>query len=429
MHLIIIMLLNAAELATVITMLCHRLPRRPHFWLKAALCLAAALAYVFFFPLERLGYFGVHLPLIVLSFLYAGLCYELSPLQTVYIGVAGYTVKQIASLLCSIVALLSPGRFSHMETIAPVGAYGYLLIVVIDALVFLLFYTLQARRFGVPELSKNASVQVVLVGLIVIVSNQFWSIGLLTRLGFEYSFTANALAEYLWNLLICVLSLIIQFNIMSISKKDVELDITKKMIAEKERQYKMSKSTMEAINRKCHDLKYQIAALRQGGDRNRHLQEALELVDSFDSAVRTGNETLDLIFTEKNDYCKKHDIAFVCMIEGEKLNFMDVTDLYVMLGNIIDNAINAVRQIPEHSRRSIYVNIHAEKKLLLIQTENPFNGTLEFLDGLPRTNTGDEFNHGFGMSSIRMIAEKYGGSVNTRAEGGVFYLNVVLPIP
>ena len=199
-------------------------------------------------------------------------------------------------------------------------------------------------------------------------------------------------------------------------------------MADKERQYKMTKSSVDAINRKCHDLKYQLAAIDRGGDVSAHVTEALELVDSFDSAVRTGNDTLDVIFTEKNFYCKKHDIVFVCMIDGEKLNFMDVTDQYVLLGNIIDNAINAVRQIPEHAKRSIYVKIFAEKKLLFIQTENPFLGSLEFSEGLPRTTTGDDFNHGFGMSSIRIVAEKYGGSVNTRAQDGVFYLNVVLPL-
>ena len=87
-----------------------------------------------------------------------------------------------------------------------------------------------------------------------------------------------------------------------------------------------------------------------------------------------------------------------------------------------------MRKIREYERRSIYINVHAEKKLLLIQTENPFVGTLTFEDGLPKTTTGDEQNHGFGMSSIRWIAEKYGGSVNTRAEENIFYLNVLIPM-
>jgi sensor histidine kinase regulating citrate/malate metabolism len=64
----------------------------------------------------------------------------------------------------------------------------------------------------------------------------------------------------------------------------------------------------------------------------------------------------------------------------------------------------------------------------LIQTENAFKGSLQFKDGLPKTTTGDEFNHGYGVSSIKMIAEKYGGSLNTRAEDNVFYLNILIPM-
>jgi sensor histidine kinase regulating citrate/malate metabolism len=116
------------------------------------------------------------------------------------------------------------------------------------------------------------------------------------------------------------------------------------------------------------------------------------------------------------------------MIDGAKLDFMEVTDQYVLFGNMIDNAINAVSKLPEGMERSIYLNVHAEKKLLLIQTENPFTGEVTFQDGLPKTSSGDEFNHGFGMKSIRLIAEKYHGSVSSRAKDGTFYVNVVIPL-
>jgi sensor histidine kinase YesM len=87
-----------------------------------------------------------------------------------------------------------------------------------------------------------------------------------------------------------------------------------------------------------------------------------------------------------------------------------------------------VSKLPEGMERPIYLNVHAEKKLLLIQTENPFTGEVTFQDGLPKTSSGDEFNHGFGMKSIRLIAEKYHGSVSSRAKDGTFYVNVVIPL-
>ena len=425
--LISIMFLFALELAVIDTMFCARLPKRKGFAGKALGCALLAAAYIILVPQESVPYFLFHLPIVTVSFIYILLCYEVNLREGVFLWIAGYTIQHISSLLNSIVTYFFPRLFEHIALDGGISFTAYLLILGIDALVFLAAYFLIIRHLGALELRKNATVPVILLGAAVIVFNQLGTVSL-SLFGASSTDSPYALMEDIWNLIACVLSLTIEFHIFSISRKDTELEVARKLMADKERQYKMTKSSVDAINRKCHDLKYQLAAIDRGGDVSAHVTEALELVDSFDSAVRTGNDTLDVIFTEKNFYCKKHDIVFVCMIDGEKLNFMDVTDQYVLLGNIIDNAINAVRQIPEHAKRSIYVKIFAEKKLLFIQTENPFLGSLEFSDGLPRTTTGDDFNHGFGMSSIRIVAEKYGGSVNTRAQDGVFYLNVVLPL-
>ena len=189
----------------------------------------------------------------------------------------------------------------------------------------------------------------------------------------------------------------------------------------------MSKETMDAINRKCHNLKYELAAVTAGQGQE-HIDEAMALVDSFDADIHTGNETLDVIFNEKNFYCRQAQITFVCMIDGKKLSFMEATDQYVLFGNMIDNAVNAVRKLEDPERRTIYINIHTEKQFLLVRMENPFEGKLQFRNGMPLTTSGDVENHGFGMTSIRLIAEKYGGSVSTRSENNVFYLNILFPL-
>lgn len=428
MHLSVMMLLNVLELGAISTIFCMKAPKRRGWVWKASLCFAAMALYVFCFPMERLSYFAVHLPIVVTAFAYILLCYDISLREAVFLGLAAYNVQHISSLINSIVTFFFPEVFNHFAIEnSVIGWEAYVLIVGVDVLTFFAAYFFIVRRLSPDALRKNATVPVIVLSAVVIVMNQLWAVGV-TVYGSEDVSSIYSLMQFVWNLIACILALTVQFNIFSISKKDSEIEITKGMIAEKERQYKLSKSNIDAINRKCHDLKYQLSALKNGAASDKQIDEALEVVESFDSEIHTGNDALDIIFTEKNQYCKKHDINFVCMIDGEKLNFMDVTDQYVMFGNIIDNAINAVRQIKDHASRTIYVNIRAEKKLLLIQTENPFVGELEFRDGLPRTTTGDEFNHGFGVQSIRLIAEKYKGSVNTRAEDGIFYLNAVIPI-
>lgn len=427
MHLFIIVLINAAELAVLDTLFCAKIEKRNLFWLRCAACASIVLLYGLFVPLADMRYF-FHVPVIAASFLYIGLCYRNSFRTTVFLGIASYSIQRIGSMANSFLTLVLPDSFGHYSITSPeTMLLGYALIAVCDAIVYLIAYYVIIRKLRSADIDKKATRNVLILTGIVLLTNQFWSVGMEVY-GENYQNSVMNLIEYGWTATVCVLCLAVQFGMFSVSERDKELEVTKRIIAEKEQQYKLSKSSIDAINRKCHDLKYQLSALEQGGDRQKHIDEAMQLVESFDSTIHTGNDTLDVIFTEKNFYCKKHQITFVCMIDGQKLNFMDVTDQYVLFGNIIDNAINAVRKIREYERRSIYINVHAEKKLLLIQTENPFIGSLTFADGLPKTTSGDELNHGFGMQSIRLIAEKYGGSVNTRAEENVFYLNVLIPM-
>ena len=419
--------IGGVGLAVITTMLCGRLPRRELFSAKAVVLALLLVCYVLFAPLERMGVF-IHLPMVAIVFLYVGLCYRVTAAEALFIGIAGYTIEHISSLVNSILTLTDPDRFAHFGEDVTTGFWGYALIAVSYALTYTLAWFLLIRRMRGLSLLKNATGPIVALSAVMLVVNQIW--GLTFELyGAEYAGSLLCFLEYIWNLICCVFCLCIQFGIFRISQKEQELEVTKRLIAEKERQYLVNKSTIDAINRKCHNLKYELAALSAGPDGQKHIEEAMALVDSFDSAVRTGNETLDVILSEKNLYCQQEQITFVCMIDGEQLDFMDATDQYVLFGNLIDNAIHAVQKLEETQQRVIYIKICAKKKLLLIHTENPFAGELRFRNGLPVTTSGDEENHGFGMTSVQMICEKYGGSVSTKAEHGTFYLNILLPLP
>ena len=63
-----------------------------------------------------------------------------------------------------------------------------------------------------------------------------------------------------------------------------------------------------------------------------------------------------------------------------------------------------------------------------IHEENYFVGELDLSDGLPRTTKDDKDNHGFGMLSIRSLAEHHGGALTVRTEGELFLLDVLLPL-
>lgn len=419
--------IGGVALAVIMAMLCASLPKRRHFALKAAALALLLACYVFFAPLERMRLL-IHLPLEVIAFLFVWLCFQVTAPEALFLTVAGYTIADIATLVNSILTLIDPERFAHFGEDISTGFWGYTLIIVSYVLTYTVAWFVLIRQIKGLSLLKNATRHIVALTAVMLVIYQIW--GLTFELyGAEYAGSLLCLLEYGWNLVCCMFCLCIQFGIFRISQKEQELEVARRLIAEKERQYLVNKSTIDAINRKCHNLKYELSALSASPDGQKHIDEAMALVDSFDSAFRTGNETLDVILSEKNLYCQQEQITFVCMVDGGQLDFMDVTDQYVLFGNLIDNAIHAVQKLEDPQQRVIYIKICAKKRLLLIHTENPFAGTLQFCDGLPMTTSGDEENHGFGMTSIRMISEKYGGSVSTKAENGTFYLNILLSLP
>ena len=104
---------------------------------------------------------------------------------------------------------------------------------------------------------------------------------------------------------------------------------------------------------------------------------------------------------------------------------MAPADIYALFGNALDNAIEAVRGA---KRRSISLVVRRAMGVVSVSVENYYapDAQPSFEDGLPQTTKADKANHGFGMRSMRAIAERYGGTLVARAEDGVFHLDIML---
>jgi len=213
-------------------------------------------------------------------------------------------------------------------------------------------------------------------------------------------------------------------------KSESELVAQRQMWALHKAQYEMSRESIEIINRKCHDLKHQVAALKHIRDPEQR-EEVLDSLQSavmiYDAALETGNEILDTVMTEKSLICTKYEIALSCIADGKQLAFLNPVDLYTLMGNALDNAIEATLPLPP-AERLIRLRIQERSGLVFLQIENPYRGMLDLSDGLPLTSKVDKCNHGYGLKSIRDIVEKYHGFLNLETEGGLFVLRLSFPL-
>lgn len=109
---------------------------------------------------------------------------------------------------------------------------------------------------------------------------------------------------------------------------------------------------------------------------------------------------------------------------------MNTLDIYALLGNALDNAIECVSKYEDTDKRVVSLNISAKGGFLCIQTNNYMEGELKFQDGLPvSTKVRKRENHGFGMKSMRHLTDKYGGTMCADIENGIFMLQIVIPMP
>lgn len=211
-----------------------------------------------------------------------------------------------------------------------------------------------------------------------------------------------------------------------------ELDAIQTILENQYTQYRLSRDTIDLINRKYHDLKHQISALRSESDpaaRNQWLDEMEEDIRAYEAQNKTGNSVLDTLLTSKSLYCQKHSINLTVVADGKHLGFMDVMDICTVFGNALDNAIEYELKLPDKTRRMIHVTLTSQKKFLLLQVENYCPEPPLIRGELPVTTKADSRNHGFGLKSIRYTAQKYGGTSSVSVDNDRFILKVLLPIP
>lgn len=211
-----------------------------------------------------------------------------------------------------------------------------------------------------------------------------------------------------------------------------ELDTLNLLWHQQKAQYQMSKETIDLINRKCHDLKHQVAAMRTLSSeegREQYLQEIEDSVQIYDCMVQTGNETLDTVLTEKRLLCEAGGITVNCVADGSQVGFMDPVDLYTILGNALDNAMEGVKAFPNREMRVIDVLIHTRQRFLVLSVTNPLKEALTFREGLPVSIKPKDGYHGFGMRSMRYTVHKYGGELTVETKNGCFSLRIMIPLP
>lgn len=364
----------------------------------------------------------VYLVQLVVVVLPIWLSCDVSLEDAVYGTICAYAVQHFSSSLYILLCVGSGATQNIWRLLTPQTLLFYFLAYLPP---YLIMYRLVARPLG-----KTGSYQASLFragGVTVLVLPVALFLSLAAKL--LGSGNVSFLVCQVYAMLCSVYVLWVQVSQQKEVRLQAKMQVQKALWEKEKEQYQVSRDTIEVINRKCHDLKHQMAALRHCNDRQREesLKEMEQAALIYDAAVQTGNEVLDTVLTEKSLLCEHRQIQWTCMADGRGLAAMNPVDLYALVGNALDNAIEYVQKLPDTNKRVIGVSIFRKENLTVLQVENYCEEEPQFQDGLPVTTKQDRTAHGFGMKSIRQTAEKYGGSLSVRVEDHVFLLCIVIP--
>lgn len=417
----------------------YKLRRRTYF--AGRLLAAAAVCTVFSIYYPLLDYSvvynsGIFFSIFLVTLAGFKLCFDESWWNIMFCGIAAYSVRHIAFVAYNM--LVSGLRLDRIlgemgAALNPYGNYGFeggmnplTVIVYADCYILVYWYFgffLNERMKRNEDLSLGRKPLIIFSGLLVAVDI---ILHMVTVMNTDID-RVSMLMENGYNLLCCVLVLFMQFGVLSRTRLEHSNDQLQKMLAQKEAQYEIRRESMDIINIKHHDLKHQLRLLRQVVD-HKTLQGMEAAVRQYDTLVKTGNEYLDLVLTEKSMLCQAKRILFTYIADGKRLGFMESGDIYSLFGNATENAIEYVEKLSDGEKRFIYLSVKQVGGLITIHTENYFEGGDWSMDkGLPATTKENKSYHGFGLRSIRMTAEKYGGEMSVHAGDRLFCVDVILP--
>lgn len=162
-------------------------------------------------------------------------------------------------------------------------------------------------------------------------------------------------------------------------------------------------------------------------DMDTYLDELARDLTDIDTIVKTGNIMVDSILNSKLSLAISRDIDINAKAKVPKnLQVLDI-DLCVIIGNLMDNAMEATLKLKDPKDRFIRVYIREMKGQLYISITNSVGGEIKKINiEYITTKLGQD--HGFGLKRIDKIVNKYNGFVNRQNEEGVFATEIILPL-
>lgn len=197
-----------------------------------------------------------------------------------------------------------------------------------------------------------------------------------------------------------------------------------------EKQLELMRESLKSIKTIKHDLKNHMTSLYVLVEEDKkeelleYLSGVIEVFNNKEGLASTGNTVIDSIINFKLQEAEKEKIAVNIDLNIPKELKIPSFDITIILGNLLDNALNAVKKLEKN--RYIDIKIKYTKGRLILKIDNSFDGTIIKEKGKIITSHRDKNNHGLGLESVKTVLEKYNGVIEFKYDSNKFHTALLM---
>ncbi len=384
------------------------------------------IAYAFYFLITSAAYFILDIPIIALAInwitiLCIFLTYESSFQKKII-----YTTYIIAFMLCPelVVGALTGyfhfSFFSDGNYSSELGLIASKIIMYMEALLF--------RNFRTKHISHSVSIGHWLSTIIIP----------LTTLIYECMFVSNdnvtkgkMIASVI---MLFVVNAVTFYLYDSLSKSYVQrskLSILKTENTLYSKQCEIMHTATEELQSFRHDLNNQFIALiqllnsKEYEKAEKQLEKLLSQTQSKIIYSTSGNVVVDGLINYKLQNAVNDGIDVKTEIAIPVNLKVDTSDIVTIIGNLLDNSLTALKNIPK-GERNLLLKIVFSKERLIIRVANPFTGQIKYKDNKIISSKTNDGKHGYGLNNIYKAIEKYNGYMEIDHANQLFTVDIII---
>ncbi|WP_312635957.1 ATP-binding protein [Oscillibacter sp.] len=293
-----------------------------------------------------------------------------------------------------------------------------------------------AAHLGEPDPAFPLAVTVVLFAILsigIFAEESILDLSLVLGTNPATAAEARKLTVLCYILLLILFTLLVTFEWLGvILRKNRELQQKQQLTLAEQQQYDLMVSTSESLSEWKHDYQGQLRLISALIEQEKYA-ELKQFCEQLDSALPasacilcSGNRTIDAVISLRIMEARRHSIRFDTELYlPNEIPLKDVT-FASLVGNLLDNAIEACRKIPENT--AIQFKIRPWKQMMYLFCSNSSDGA--YLQGTQGSllSTKKEDHHGIGIRRIREIVEQAGGTCQFQAEKDHFNVSIMIPL-